>query len=68
MRLTASGFRKDVYKILDGVVETGESVEVEHKGRTLRVVLTPPSDLINGDPRDLAEMDWAKEWNPDGNS
>jgi len=22
--------------------------------------------LINGNPRDLAKIDWSKEWNPDG--
>lgn len=79
MLMNASRLRSDVYKILDGVLETGEPVEIERKGRVLRIVLDVPTGskvsrikkrpgLINGDPKDLAEIDWSKEWNPDGNS
>lgn len=79
MTLTASRLRSDVYKILDGVLETGEPVEIERKGRILRIVVDYPTGskvsrirkrpgLINGNPKDLAEIDWSKEWNPDGNS
>ncbi len=76
--MTASRLRMDVYKILDGVLETGEAVEIERKGQILRIVLDLPTGsrasrikkrpgLINGDPKDLADIDWSKEWNPDGN-
>jgi hypothetical protein len=79
MIVTASGLRSDVYKILDSVLETGEPVEIERKGRVLRIVVDPPGGskvsrirkrpgMINGDPKDLAEIDWSREWNPDGNS
>ena len=79
MPLTASRLRENVYKILDSVIETGEPVEIERKGRVLRIVIATPSGskvsrirkrpgLINGNPKDLAEIDWSKEWNPDGNS
>ena len=79
MTLTASRLRENVYKILDEVLETGKPVEIERKGRLLRIVAeVPPASrvsrirkrpgLINGNPRDLAEVDWSKEWNPDGNS
>ena len=78
MPMTASRLRMDVYKILDGVLETGEAVEIERKGQILRIVLDLPTGsrasrikkrpgLINGDPKDLADIDWSKEWNPDGN-
>jgi hypothetical protein len=77
MPLTASSLRGNIYKVLDEVLETGKPVEIERKGRVLRIVADSPSGsrvsrirkrpgLINGNPRDLAELDWSKEWNPDG--
>jgi hypothetical protein len=83
MQMTASRLRTDVYKILDGIVATGEPVEIERKGHILRIVLDVPKaaspasktsrlkkrpGLINGDPKDLADIDWTKEWNPDGDA
>lgn len=79
MPLTASRLRENVYKILDEVLETGKTVEIERKGRVLRIVADPAPGsrvarikkrpgLITGNPRDLAEIDWSREWNPDGNS
>jgi antitoxin (DNA-binding transcriptional repressor) of toxin-antitoxin stability system len=78
MTVTASKLREDIYKILDGILATGEPVEIERKGRVLRIVAAPASGsrlsrmkvrpgLINGDPEDLVEIDWSKEWNPDDN-
>ncbi|MGD1073058.1 MAG: type II toxin-antitoxin system Phd/YefM family antitoxin [Bryobacteraceae bacterium] len=78
MTVTASKLRQDIYKILDSVIETGEPVAIERKGRVLRIVADPPPGsrlsrmkkrpgLINGDPHDLVEIDWSKEWNPDDN-
>lgn len=74
--MTASHLRNDLCKILDGVLSTGEPVEIVRKGRILRIIAEPEGSskvagitkrpgLINGDPFDLAELDWAKEWNPD---
>ena len=78
MTVTASKLREDIYKILDSVLETGEPVEIERRGRVLRIIADPPAGsrlshsvkrpgLITGDPEDLVEIDWSKEWNPDGN-
>ena len=77
MTVTASKLREDIYKILDGILATGEPVEIERKGRVLRIVADQPStsrlsrikkrDFIIGDPEDLVEIDWSKEWNPDDN-
>jgi hypothetical protein len=76
--VTASRLREDIYNILDSILETGEPVEIERKGRVLRIVAEPPPvsrlarirkrpGLINGDPEDLAEIDWSAHWNPEGN-
>lgn len=75
MAITASKLRQDVYRILDEALATGNSVEIERKGRRLRIVPDepPPSrlaametrpDLIIGDPDDLVHIDWSGEWRP----
>jgi hypothetical protein len=73
MTLTASKLRENVYRILDRVLETGEAVEVVRKGRVLRIVADTPSSrlarlkrraCIRGNPDDLVEIDWSKEWKP----
>ncbi len=73
MTVTASKLRENVYQILDSVLETGEAVEVVRKGRVLRIVADTPSsrlarlkkrDCIKGNPDDIVEIDWSKEWVP----
>ena len=73
-RYSASALRADLYKLLDRVLETGEPLEIERRGRVLRIVaerktakldlLKPPTGLIIGDPMDLVHMDWSSEWKP----
>ena len=71
-RITASALRQDIYRILDQVLETGEVVEIERKGKVLRIMPPEPRrrlDLlpkrpgyIVGDPMDLVHIDWSEEW------
>ena len=73
-RYSASALRADLYKLLDRVLETGEPLEIERRGRVLRIVaerktskldlLKPHPGFINGDPMDLVHMDWSSEWKP----
>ncbi|MEW5851089.1 MAG: type II toxin-antitoxin system Phd/YefM family antitoxin [Myxococcota bacterium] len=73
-KVTASQLRADIYRILDGVLETGTPVEIERNGRTLRIVadaapsklerLIPRPEFIRGDPEDLVHLDWSAEWRP----
>ena len=76
MPITASRLREDIYRILDSVLATGEPVEIERKGRVLRIVTDAPRvsriarmkkrpGMVAGDPADLAEIDWSGSWNPD---
>jgi len=37
-KLTASRLRADVYRVLDGVLETGVPALVQRRGRMLRIV------------------------------
>jgi hypothetical protein len=71
MKITASKLRENIYNILDEALETGVPVEVERKGRTLRIVPeSKPSKLAKlkkrnclvGDPESIVHMDWLKEW------
>jgi antitoxin (DNA-binding transcriptional repressor) of toxin-antitoxin stability system len=80
MKMTATELRANLYRVLDAVLATGEPVEIERQGRTLRIVadaprvpateeelfarLTPHPDCIIGDPDDLVHMDWSDEWKP----
>ena len=67
MPLTASKLQENIYSVLDEVLESGIPVEVERKGRILRIVPDErPSklarlqkrDCIVGDPLDLVNSDW----------
>jgi hypothetical protein len=71
MKITASKLRENVYNILDQALETGVPVEVERKGRILKIVPeAKPSKLAKlkkrnylvGDPESIVHMDWLKEW------
>jgi antitoxin (DNA-binding transcriptional repressor) of toxin-antitoxin stability system len=71
MRVTASKLRENVYRILDEAIQTGTPVEVIRKGVVLRIVPEQRASKLSrlkkrsgfeGDPDDILEMDWLKEW------
>jgi Antitoxin Phd_YefM, type II toxin-antitoxin system len=71
MKISASKLRKNLYEILDHALETGVPVEVERKGRILKILPEQkPSklaklkkrDCIVGDPESIVRMDWLTEW------
>lgn len=75
MSWTASQLRQDIYRILDRILDTGEPVEIERKGRTLRIVpadtdqpvldrLIRRPEVIVGDPEELVSLDWSEHWRP----
>jgi len=76
MKITASKLRENIYKLLDQVLETGTPVEIERRGRKLRIVPAddPPRSKLDrlerrphaivGDPEDLVHLDWSTEWKP----
>jgi hypothetical protein len=75
MAITASKLRADVYRLLDEVLETGQPLEIERKGKILVIAPREEQSLwdrlprregyIVGDPDELIHMDWSSEWNPD---
>ncbi|MEO8099158.1 MAG: type II toxin-antitoxin system Phd/YefM family antitoxin [Acidobacteriota bacterium] len=71
MKVSATKLRQNLYAILDEVLATGQPVEIERKGRVLRLVLAePPSRLarlknrnsVVGDLDSLVHLDWSMEW------
>lgn len=69
MAITATKLRANIYRILDQILETGQPVEIERRGRRLKIVPAPPHrklanlephpDFIAGDPEDLVHLDWS---------
>ena len=75
MRLSATRLRQDLYRILDSVLETGIPVEVERRGRIVKIIPQETTsklsrlkthDIIVGDPESLVHLDWSDEWKGDG--
>ncbi|HEX4952795.1 MAG TPA: type II toxin-antitoxin system prevent-host-death family antitoxin [Thermoanaerobaculia bacterium] len=73
MRITASKLRENIYSLLDQVLTTGVPIEIERRGRIIRLVPTEPAskldrlpqrDYLEGDPEDLVHLDWSSEWRP----
>ena len=74
MPLTASKLREDIYRILDQVLETGVSVEIERHGKMLKIVPAETPEKLDKlivrpaflqcDPEDIVSLDWSSEWRP----
>jgi prevent-host-death family protein len=74
--VTASKLRANVYRILDQVLETGVPVEIERRGRILRIVpaqapqgrkgarLVKRKSFLRCPPEELVHLDWSREWRP----
>ena len=73
-RLNASRLRSDIYRVLDRVIETGETVEIERHGRIVKLVAEPPRGkldrlvkrpgFIRGKASELPDVEWSKSWRP----
>ena len=74
MQVTATQLRKNVYKLLDQVLESGIALEVKRKGQRLIISpaepfsrlsrLEPHPDCLVGDPEEYVHLDWSKDWEP----
>jgi hypothetical protein len=66
--------RENLYGILDQVLESGQPVQIERKGRVLTLsaqpatsrmaLLKPHPGAVVGDPEDIVSIDWSQSWNP----
>ena len=74
MAISASELRQNIYRLLDQVVETGMPLEIERKGKLLRIVpvesgsrlerIKGDPEAVTGDPGDLVDLDWSTYWQP----
>ena len=74
MTVTASQLRQNIYQLLDQVVETGETLEVERKGQGIEIRarpkrskldnIVPDPNFLVGDPEDIVHIDWSDSWRP----
>ena len=72
--MKATELRQNLYKILDDLLETGQTLTIERKGKTLHIVPDVPTKKLDrldphksivGNPDDLLNLDWSDLWNPD---
>jgi hypothetical protein len=75
MTVSLQELRKDLAKLVDRVIETGEPLEIERNGHRLKIVRDEkrskldnrtPHDWIVGDPEDLVDLkvfEWDEEKN-----
>jgi hypothetical protein len=74
MPLTASKLRENIYRILDQVLDTRVPVEIERRGKILKIVptetpkkldkLVDRANFLQVDPEDIIELDWSDAWQP----
>ena len=71
MKTTATDLRAHLARYLDHVLATGEPIELERHGRTVRITADPPvsrlarlkvRDTIVGAPESLVHMNWEHTW------
>ena len=59
MIVTASKLRANIYNVLDKVLETGVAVEINRKGRTLKIIpVGRPSKLSNLKNHNTFKFTW----------
>jgi hypothetical protein len=73
MAIKTSSLRENIYRILDQVLETGIPVEIERRGKILRIAPVEPTSKLDNlkprpyllsDPEELVHLDWSDEWRP----
>lgn len=73
MPITATQLRRNIYRVLDEVIETGVPLEIERKGTILQIVPEEPRKKLDrlkpraylrSDPEELVHLDWSREWRP----
>lgn len=73
--ISLTSLRNNLFKIVDGVIKTGNPVEIQRNGHRLRIVLDEkrskldnlkPHDCIVGDPDELVHLKVA-EWRETNN-
>ena len=74
MRYSVSKLRADLFRVIDKVLETGIPVEIERKGKILKIIpeevpdklanIKPDPEYLKCDPDSVVHMDWSGQWKP----
>jgi hypothetical protein len=71
MTITASRLRKNIYRMLDEVAETGVPIQIRRKGAFLRIIAEGTTDklanlkvrkVLRCKPEEIVHLDWSGEW------
>ncbi len=72
MTITPTDFRKNLFNLLDTLLDTGKVLEINRNGHIFKVIppkktkkldrLVPHKDAVVGNSDDFIDMDWSKEW------
>ena len=73
-RMKPTHLRKNLYQVLDEILRTGQAVEIDRNGRTLRIEpvakasrlsrLTPHPEAVTGDLDTIDDIRWEDYWKP----
>lgn len=71
MIYTATALRKNIYSLLDTVLESGIPLEIERNGKRLKIVpeekvgrleRLEKHNIVTGDSSDLPDIHWDESW------
>jgi hypothetical protein len=74
--VTPTELRKNIYRVLDRVAETGNPETIERNGLVFRIICESPGKKLEkligknhpkayrGNSDEIITMDWSKEWKP----
>jgi prevent-host-death family protein len=74
MPITTSELRGNIYRLLDQVLETGQPLEIERKGKIAKIIPAEKSNklarlvkhnCLKGDMETIVHLDWSEEWHGD---
>jgi hypothetical protein len=79
MAISLTQLRANIYNIVDTIIKTGEPIDIERDGVTLRITpvdpqvhltasklgrLIPRKGIMLESPEAYVHIDWSHEWNP----
>ena len=71
MVINVTKFRKNIYKLLDQVIETGIPIEIKRRGTIIKIIKTgersklnnlKKRNVMNCKPEEIVHLDWSNEW------
>ncbi len=69
--ITPSALRRDLYNLLDKVIQTGEPIEIKRKNKVLKITVETSKtkidnlkkrDVLNCAPEEIIHNNWEQEW------